>query len=918
MITELVRGYGRGVVAPGDMSSFFISSDDEGDPGRGAAQEDKAVKVAEEEILRAALELELEEEEGTVGGITPGLVSLEEVILTKPPDVRRELMDAGPALAEERPPLAGGTDDERKPKRTGAEDIQTQQAGSEEATTPLGATNTCPAKRIPVAVHPHVECDVCGMHPIVGQRYKKRGKNYDLCEADYLKLQSNSEREQYEVLAHKRSKLDKWMDPETKQLYDAEFPQDDVVKASEDEENGVACGTGDTKDSNASTAVDDPDVTRVDANGVVWKPCYLKGIIRFVYTPGSVEKARGEIAVRPGDRVIILERTKDNQYFRGSVMIFGSVAATGVFPSNFVEVTEMLDKPPELLTRFHNSTLSSQGLPDAEAFPAGMMTEEQIQALQRAGTNPTCCGKLLLCAKWAGSCCCNFGRCLFRCCRCCVTLEWLTAERCPCLFNLFSRPTWNVLRPRVYVFTVALAPVVAFLTMCAMYVEGHFDSAAAGWARVALFSPMVVFFLGWLLVALRSLTLSYDPQFFGGSRVIKRLFYATLWCAVLIMLTFVVLFAGAAFHPAPASSTPIAGGEADALGRIMAPVFVVVFLVWTLFCLLSARLCVREGGQNANIGGSIVVQVMGCCLVALLATQGALALAKLQGFATFTWRVAFTPLWILDSIAACITCIVVVAVCRDDDLHNPSVANLYAIVGAWCLTFFPLAMTEILFCAYADGGPVRPFGVVVPFWATWGMLVFVALVDSAYLGVAFCKSVLRRCRERRDRMAKIKARLQARIIFGPDAIVAIGKKNVPFAAVTKPTAEMDPPAESLETGRPKEDPEAVGTPIEDPANLTSLEQGEYERRSPEEVAIDSLLIDALAAMTTSSLDASFREILKLARAHPHLQEGAMYRTLLSFGAAYRGRLREIGDSWTWTTSSAQLYGDLLRVTRGLE
>jgi hypothetical protein len=38
------------------------------------------------------------------------------------------------------------------------------------------------------AVHHGVSCDVSGMAPIVGTRYKKRGENYDLCEAEFLKL----------------------------------------------------------------------------------------------------------------------------------------------------------------------------------------------------------------------------------------------------------------------------------------------------------------------------------------------------------------------------------------------------------------------------------------------------------------------------------------------------------------------------------------------------------------------------------------------------------------------------------------------------------------------------------------------------------------------------------------------------------
>jgi len=38
------------------------------------------------------------------------------------------------------------------------------------------------------AVHPHVTCDVSGMNPIVGPRFKKKGANYDLCEAEFAKL----------------------------------------------------------------------------------------------------------------------------------------------------------------------------------------------------------------------------------------------------------------------------------------------------------------------------------------------------------------------------------------------------------------------------------------------------------------------------------------------------------------------------------------------------------------------------------------------------------------------------------------------------------------------------------------------------------------------------------------------------------
>merc|ERR1719240_703867 len=37
-------------------------------------------------------------------------------------------------------------------------------------------------------IHPGVECDRSGMNPIVGMRYHLRGHNYDLCQAEYDKL----------------------------------------------------------------------------------------------------------------------------------------------------------------------------------------------------------------------------------------------------------------------------------------------------------------------------------------------------------------------------------------------------------------------------------------------------------------------------------------------------------------------------------------------------------------------------------------------------------------------------------------------------------------------------------------------------------------------------------------------------------
>jgi len=45
-----------------------------------------------------------------------------------------------------------------------------------------------------LATHPGVACDVCQMCPVVGPRYKKKGANYDLCQADFKKLDANAQR----------------------------------------------------------------------------------------------------------------------------------------------------------------------------------------------------------------------------------------------------------------------------------------------------------------------------------------------------------------------------------------------------------------------------------------------------------------------------------------------------------------------------------------------------------------------------------------------------------------------------------------------------------------------------------------------------------------------------------------------------
>ena len=42
--------------------------------------------------------------------------------------------------------------------------------------------------------HPGVTCDVTGQCPLIGNRYKLRNENYDLCEDEYVKLPPDEQR----------------------------------------------------------------------------------------------------------------------------------------------------------------------------------------------------------------------------------------------------------------------------------------------------------------------------------------------------------------------------------------------------------------------------------------------------------------------------------------------------------------------------------------------------------------------------------------------------------------------------------------------------------------------------------------------------------------------------------------------------
>merc|ERR1712157_318111 len=55
-----------------------------------------------------------------------------------------------------------------------------------ESPVPVGAAKYKGHEELPV--HHGIWCDVSGMRPIVGVRYKKKGEDYDLCESEFLKI----------------------------------------------------------------------------------------------------------------------------------------------------------------------------------------------------------------------------------------------------------------------------------------------------------------------------------------------------------------------------------------------------------------------------------------------------------------------------------------------------------------------------------------------------------------------------------------------------------------------------------------------------------------------------------------------------------------------------------------------------------
>jgi hypothetical protein len=70
------------------------------------------------------------------------------------------------------------------------------------------------------AIHVGVRCDVSGMHPIVGPRFNKKGLDFDLCEAEYIKL-GEAEKGNYIRIDHPKAQRQAGNQEKEAQLWEA-------------------------------------------------------------------------------------------------------------------------------------------------------------------------------------------------------------------------------------------------------------------------------------------------------------------------------------------------------------------------------------------------------------------------------------------------------------------------------------------------------------------------------------------------------------------------------------------------------------------------------------------------------------------------------------------------------------------------
>jgi len=372
------------------------------------------------------------------------------------------------------------------------------------------------------------------------------------------------------------------------------------------------------------------------------------------------------------------------------------------------------------------------------------------------------------------------------------SMRWYTKENCPCLFNLFSKPTWNRLRIYIVAYVLWMSPIIAFLILLCIYVDPNvatfgsieskreFIGSGTNATTTSLHSdrgyvcaPLITFSIMLVLGSLRTFFVSYDPQLFP-TRKIKIWFYtclATIFCFMLTVLSFVLSVA----YISDENSVEHEAGTVRAVHVLIGS----VVALWVLVCIIGVRLCSKEGEENQrrHIGAGVLVNISGGCVFTLLIIQISLVVSKLNGMGAYTWGTALTPIWILNAVAICATLIILAAVCKDDELHTPAVTTLYAIVGAWVSTFGSLFFTEILFVAYMDQDVngknyLTPYNVIAPFLVIWGFYAIIVLWELIQSSINCCKRYVEMCEARHLKLVYINRRVKQRVLYGKDAIDA--------------------------------------------------------------------------------------------------------------------------------------------------
>ncbi|KAL1525929.1 hypothetical protein AB1Y20_020755 [Prymnesium parvum] len=109
-------------------------------------------------------------------------------------------------------------------------------------TTPSGRSLTQDAQEL--GYHPGVTCDRTGQCPIIGNRFKLKNENYDVCEAEYLKMPAE-ERAKYNRIPPPCFRKPKGCGPTVWHLwYSIEVAQDMPVSPSADRTYSTRCGEG--------------------------------------------------------------------------------------------------------------------------------------------------------------------------------------------------------------------------------------------------------------------------------------------------------------------------------------------------------------------------------------------------------------------------------------------------------------------------------------------------------------------------------------------------------------------------------------------------------------------------------------------------------------------------------------------------